>query len=111
MAYNEYLADRVRDALRKTPNVEEKKMFGGLAFMVNDKMCVTICNDRMMFRVDPELHEELLQSRPCKTAIMAGREYKGYLHVESIDLEDGENFEYWVSLALDFNERAKSSKG
>jgi len=55
MAYNEKLADRVRAIIAAThKNVEEKAMFGGLCFMVNDKMCVGIEKERMMVRLDPE---------------------------------------------------------
>jgi TfoX/Sxy family transcriptional regulator of competence genes len=53
MAYNEALAQRVREALVAQPKVEEKKMMGGLTFMVNDKMCVGIVRDDLMARIDP----------------------------------------------------------
>lgn len=55
MAYNEFLADRIRTRLSKH-KVEEKKMMGGLTFMVNDKMCVGIVKDDLMARINPDLH-------------------------------------------------------
>jgi TfoX/Sxy family transcriptional regulator of competence genes len=57
MAFNEKLADRIRERLADLPNIEEKKMMGGLTFMYNGKMCLGIIKDEMMCRIDPELHE------------------------------------------------------
>ncbi len=81
MAYNEILAKRVRTALSHIQRVEEKKMFGGIAFMVNGKMCITVGKDRLMCRIDPAIHEIALERKGCKTVFMKGREYKGYVHV------------------------------
>ena len=62
MAYNEKLADRTREIISQThKKVEEKKMFGGLCFMVNDKMCVGVEKDRMMVRLDPLQFEEVIE--------------------------------------------------
>jgi TfoX/Sxy family transcriptional regulator of competence genes len=66
MAYNEFLADRIRTRLSKW-KVEEKKMMGGLTFMVNDKMCVGIVKDDLMARIDPELHEEAIKRKGART--------------------------------------------
>ena len=67
MAYSEILAERVRDALADLPRVTEKKMFGGIAFTVEQKMCVTVGADRIMLRVDPAIeaaqHQKLADSR------------------------------------------------
>ncbi len=63
MAYNEKLADRVREFIATdNENIEEKAMFGGLCFMVNDKMCVGVEMDRMMVRLDPTKYEEVLEN-------------------------------------------------
>ena len=110
MAYNEELADRIRIALSHIPKVEEKKMFGGLAFMVDDKMCVTAGADRIMCRIDPALHDEVIRKKGCTTVIMGGREYKGYVHVSEDSIKKKKDFDYWIGLALDFNKIAKTSK-
>ena len=56
MAYNEKLANRVRELIaEKETNVEEKRMFGGLCFMVNEKMCIGVEKERLMIRLDPEI--------------------------------------------------------
>ena len=63
MAYSENLAEKIRQALAPLPKVEEKKMFGGLAFMVNGKLCLTAGPDRMMCRIDPDIHEEVVEKK------------------------------------------------
>jgi TfoX/Sxy family transcriptional regulator of competence genes len=110
MSYNENLAERIRKALAHLGNVKEKKMFGGLAFMVDDKMCITAGDNRIMCRVDPILHEDLIHNKGCRTVIMRGREYKGYIHVDEESINSKKDFDHWIALALDFNKRAKSSK-
>lgn len=109
MAYNENLANKIRKSLAHLPKVEEKKMFGRIAFLVNDKMCLTAGEDRMMCRIDPNLHEEALSRKGCRTVVMKGREYKGYVYVSEDSLQTKADFNYWVALALDFNKKAKVS--
>ncbi len=110
MAYNERLANRIRIALSHLPNVEEKKMFGGLAFMVDKKMCITAGADRIMCRINPGIHEEVIKRKGCSTLIMRGREYKGYVHVNEESIKNKKDFDYWIQLALDYNKIAKASK-
>lgn len=110
MAYNEKLTNRVRAALAQVTNVEEKKMFGGIAFMVNEKMCITVGDDEIMCRLDPALHDILLEKEGCRPVIMRGREYKGFVYVNEEAVKTKKNFDYWISLSLDFNKIAKSSK-
>lgn len=110
MAYNEKLANRVRKALSHLPSVEEQKMFRGLTFMVNDKTCVSVSNDELMMRMDPEIHETAVKRKGARAMVMKGREYRGYVYVNEQGLEMKKDFSYWIDLALDFNKRAKSSK-
>ncbi|ELR68277.1 hypothetical protein C900_00580 [Fulvivirga imtechensis AK7] len=109
MAYSEDIATHIRQALAHLPDVEEKKMFGGLAFMVNNKMCMTANANRMMCRIDPALHEEALQREGCTTVVMKGREYRGYVYIHADSLKTPADFDYWVSLAVDFNEKIKDA--
>ena len=111
MAYNENIANRIREALAHLPKVEEKKMFGGLAFMVNNKMLVAAGTDRIMCRFDPALHEEITKTKACAPVMMRGREYKGFVHVSEEHIRDKREFDYWIALALAYNERAKASAG
>lgn len=111
MSYNEKLADRVREIIALTHDrVEEKKMFGGLCFMVNDKMCVGIESERMMVRLDPAVYEEALEKEGCTPMDFTGKVMKGYVFVDAAVLNTNKRLDYWVQLALDFNKKAKSSK-
>lgn len=110
MAYSENIAQRIRNSLEHLANVEEKKMFGSLAFMVNGKMCLTAGPKRMMCRIDPKLHEQEVRKIGCSTVVMRGRNYKGYIHVQEQNLKRENDFEHWIELALDFNEQL-TSKG
>ncbi len=113
MAYNLPLADRVREALGGLGTVEEKRMFGGLCFMVNGKMCVTVGDheDRvMMVRIDPIFLSEALSRRGARIAEMNGREYKGYIFVNEEGVKSKKDFVYWMQLASSFNKKAKASR-
>lgn len=110
MPYNEKIASRIREALSHLPKVEEKKMFGGLAFMVDKKMCINAGADRIMCRIDPAIHEEVVKRKGCSTVTMRDREYKGYVYVNEDSLKNKKGFDYWVGLALDYNKIAKASK-
>lgn len=112
MAYDLDVAKRVREYLENIPNIEvrEQKMIGGLAFMVNDKMCINVSEDQLMCRFDPDLTKEIAERTGVLPMIMKGKEYKGYCYVEPIGFKNKNDFEFWMNLCLDFNERAKSSK-
>lgn len=111
MAYSEFLADRVRNSLRSQNfGFQEKKMFGGLCFLVDDKMCVGIIKDDLMVRIDPEAQDNFLQEKGCRIMDFTNRPMKGYLYVspEGVDMDD--DLDKWVKRCLDFNPKAKSSK-
>ncbi|HMH32896.1 MAG TPA: TfoX/Sxy family protein [Puia sp.] len=110
MPYNEKLAARIRTALTHLPHVEEKKMFRGVTFMVNDKMCISVSGDEMMCRFEPALQQEVVDKAGCRPMIMKGREYKGYVYVSETGYKSKKDFDYWVYLCLSFNNKAKSSK-
>lgn len=111
MAYNEQLADRTRQMIGRThSDVEEKRMFGGLCFMVNGKLCVGVESERMMVRFDPALNDEIMEKNGVGPMDCTGRVMKGYAFVEIEALQTEKELEYWIALALDFNSRAKPSK-
>jgi TfoX/Sxy family transcriptional regulator of competence genes len=109
MAYDEELAKRVKAALGRVKPLEEKRMFGGLAFMVRGKMCVSVGKERIMCRIDPAIHDAALQRKGCRTVVMKGREYRGYVHVDADAVKTKSDLDYWVELALDYNSKAKAS--
>jgi TfoX/Sxy family transcriptional regulator of competence genes len=110
MAYNAQFTSRIREVLKNVPDVEEKKMFRGLVFMVDGKMCITVGDDEMMCRIDPALHEAVVGKNGCRTVVMKGKDYKGYVYVHESVLKSQDQLNYWIGLALDFNKRAKVSK-
>ena len=111
MAYNEMLAERVREILahKKLP-VEEKKMMGGLTFMVNGKMCVGISKDDLMARIAPEVYTDALSKKGCRPMDFTGKPMVGFVFIDSDGTGSDKELEDWVKLALDFNSRAKASK-
>jgi len=110
MAYNVDLADRTREIISLTQNnVEEKAMFGGLCFMVNDKMCVGILNDELMARIDPAGYESVLERKGCREMDFTGRPMKGYVFIGPEGTKLKKDLEYWINLALEYNKKAKKS--
>ena len=112
MAYNEHLAERIKQNLesRKVKYIE-KKMFGGVCLMVDDKMLMGVMKEQLMARVDPELDApKALKRKGAVTMDFTGKTMKGFILVdqEAIDME--EDFDYWVSLCLKYNPKAKASK-
>ena len=110
MAYDENLATRVRRKLVELPNIEEKEMMGGLTFMYNDKMCVGIIKDELMCRIDPDLHDTVIEKLGCRTMDFTKRPMKGYILIDETGMKSQSDFDFWIGLALDFNKKAKSSK-
>ena len=111
MAYDLTLAERVREYLAKFPKLkmEEKKMFSGLTFMVNGKMCICVTGENLMCRFDPVLTSKIVVKKGVLPVIMKGKEYPGYCSVEPTGFKSQKDFEFWVHLCLDFNGKAKSS--
>lgn len=112
MAYDSLLADRVRAYLADVPGISitEKKMFSGLAFLVNDKMCVNISRDALMCRFDPERQEEVAERSGFRPMVMKGRELAGYCYVDPEGFRQGRDFRWWMELCLQFNAQAKPAK-
>jgi TfoX/Sxy family transcriptional regulator of competence genes len=111
MAFNEKLADRTREIIsRDHKKVEEKRMFGGLCFMVNDKMCVGVEKERLMLRLDPAIYDEVMEKEGCMPMDFTGKVMKGYVFVSIDALATKKQLEYWVNLALAYNKIARSSK-
>lgn len=112
MPYAPQLAEKVREHLSQySPlDIEEKRMFRGLAFIVNGKMCVNISGNNLMCRFDPELTHDIALRKGFLPVIMKGKTIKGYCYVEPIGFRNTKDFQFWMQLCLAFNERAKSSK-
>jgi TfoX/Sxy family transcriptional regulator of competence genes len=111
MAYNQKLADRTRELIAAThKKMEEKSMFGGLCFMVNDKMCVGVEKERLMVRLNPDLMDDAMEQEGCRPMDFTGRIMKGYVFVDIEALNTKKKLAYWIKLALEYNKIAKASK-
>lgn len=111
MAFSESLANRVREIIAQTHHItEEKKMFGGLCFMVDHKMCVGVESERLMVRLDPGIMDEVLEKQGCSPMDFTGRAMKGYVFVNMDVLKTNKQLNDWLQLALDYNPIAKASK-
>ena len=111
MAYDEHLADRISRALQdKHILFVEKKMMGGVCFMVDGKMCVCITKENLMARIGPEVYEEALKKDGCHEMNFTGKPMKGFVYIDPDGVDMDEDLEYWIQLALDYNPKAKRSK-
>ena len=111
MAYDEKLAERVRRSFNKARVCfEEKRMMGGLCFMVDGKMCVGVEKERLMARIDPAAYENALKRKGCVPMDFTGRPMRGFVFINPEGLASATELETWLNLALEFNPKAKSSK-
>jgi TfoX/Sxy family transcriptional regulator of competence genes len=111
MAYDEPLATRVRAFFtRRGTGFEEKRMMGGLCFMVGGKMCVGVEKERLMARIDPDEYESALRRKGCGPMDFTGRPMRGFVFVTGEGLRSERELTRWLKLALEFNPRANSSK-
>jgi len=101
MAYNEELAERIRAEFGEVPYVE-KKMFGGVGFLVHGNMACGIHKDNMIVRVGPDKHEKLLKKKHARVFDITGRPMKGWLMVEPDGYKTVKQVSAWVKDGIDF---------
>jgi hypothetical protein len=94
--FDEGLAERIREVLEARPGVSEKRMFGGLVFMLKGNMCVGIVKDRLMVRVGPDAYESLLKAPHARKFDITGKPLKGFLLVEPDGFESDQGLGRWV---------------
>jgi hypothetical protein len=103
MAYDEDLAYRVRDLLEPEQGLSEKKMFGGLAFMINGHMAVTVSRlGGLMLRVDPAQTETLLREKHAQPFEMRGRSMDGWLRVDAAGVQKEDDLERWAAIGVGY---------
>lgn len=111
MAYDEHLADRVRRQLAERHLAfDEKRMMGGLCFMVNGKMCLGIAGDRLMVRTDPARYGEFLTLPGAAEMDFTGRPMRGFLFIAPEGVDDDDALADWVQRCLDYNPHAPMSR-
>ncbi|ORO71335.1 TfoX/Sxy family protein [Streptococcus oralis] len=111
MAYSQSLAQQIRKilALKLPPQIfeeelEEKRLFGGLAFMIRGKMVLTVSSRKdelVMVRIGKEMEKQVLPRTGARTTLMRGRPYHGYI---DLDIEGQKELPYWIDLALSYNQ-------
>jgi TfoX/Sxy family transcriptional regulator of competence genes len=99
MAYDEQLAARVRALLADRGDVSERKMFGGLTFMLGGNMCCGVNKNELIVRLDPEREDEALSRPHARTMDFTGRHMAGFITVQAEGL-DGEQLDRWVKDAV-----------
>lgn len=102
MPYDKGLAQRVRELLEEEPGFDEKKMFGGICFLLFGNMVCGIINDDLIVRVGTDVYEEALKSRGVKKFDLTGKPMKGWVMVLSKVLESDETLSVWVQKATKF---------
>jgi TfoX/Sxy family transcriptional regulator of competence genes len=103
MAYDEELAERIRELLADEPAVAEKRMFGGLAFLVGGNMAVAASGQGgLLVRVDPAESDELVGSTNARPMEMRGRELAGWLRVDGDDVRTKRDLTRWVKRGVSY---------
>jgi TfoX/Sxy family transcriptional regulator of competence genes len=102
MAYDEGLADRIRDLLSARDDVTERKMFGGIAFMVAGNMAVGVSGDELMVRLDPADSEKALTEEGVRVFDMTGRPMRGWILVSPERTADEAGLSEWVETGADY---------
>jgi len=102
MAYDEGLAERLREIFADRYDVDEKRMFGGLAFMVQGHMCCGIVGDTLMARVGPDKYTHALRRAHAREMDFTGKAMKGFVYVDPAGFEADEDLRGWVALCEGF---------
>lgn len=102
MAYDENLAGRIRKVLGSVSAVTEKKMFGGVTFMLRGHMCCGVAKDNLVVRVHPEEYEQALAESHARLMDFTGRPLKGFVYVGPAGYQTDEALERWVGRAVHF---------
>jgi TfoX/Sxy family transcriptional regulator of competence genes len=102
MAYSESLAARIRQAFGRTRGLTEKKMFGGVGYLLSGNMCVGVWQASLIVRLDPDDAQRLLAEPHVRLFDITGRPMKGWLLIEADGLENDEQLQSWVARSKEF---------
>ena len=102
MAYNEEVAERLRNVFSNRDDIVEKKMFGGTAFMLSGNMCCGVINDAIMARVGPDQYQEALSRPYAREMDFTGRPMKGFVYVSPKGFKTDKDLRSWVTLCERF---------
>ena len=107
MAFDEGLAERIRDALSKTGTLPEKRMFGGIAFMLNGNMCCGVIKDDLVLRVGEAQGAQALKQPHVRPMDFTGRPMKGYIYISPDGTESDAALKTWLTMAVRFTSTLK----
>jgi len=110
LAYNEKLAQRIRESLKDKYQITEKRMFGGLSFLLNGNMCCGVINDSLMVRVGPDDYEDALTEQHTRQMDFTGRPLKGFVYVDPEGLTTEESLLKWIDRGIKFASSLPSKK-
>jgi TfoX/Sxy family transcriptional regulator of competence genes len=102
MVFSEELAERIRQGLARRKGIEEKKMFGGIGFLLNGNLLVGVWKDSLIVRLGPEEGEEALKEPHVSEFNITGRSMKGWVLVAPEGVEDHEQLNGWIQRAAKF---------
>jgi TfoX/Sxy family transcriptional regulator of competence genes len=102
MAYDAKLVNRIAEVLADMTETEQKKMFGGVAFMVGGYMCCGVANEALMLRIGPKNYAEALEQPHVRPMDFTGRPLKGYIYVDAEGISTRSELRKWLTLALEF---------
>ena len=102
MAFNEGLAERIRQGLARRKGIEEKKMFGGIGFLLNGNLLVGVWKDSLIVRLGPEEGEDALKEPHVSEFDITGRPMKGWVLVEPEGVEGDDQLAGWIQRAVQF---------
>ena len=108
MAYDEVLAVRIREVLTEQEGVTERKMFGGIAFMVGGNMACGVVRDHLMVRVRPDAHDEAMAQPHARPMDFNGRPMRGMIYVDPDGIASSKDLSRWVRLGASFAASLKS---
>jgi TfoX/Sxy family transcriptional regulator of competence genes len=100
MAFDEALAERIRHLLTRSKHVEEKRMFGGVGFLLNGNLLVGVRKNSLLVRLGPEQGEEALKEPHVKEFDITGRPMKGWVLVQPEGVEDDDQLSAWIERAM-----------
>jgi hypothetical protein len=102
MAYSEDLAERVRKVMKGRRGLSEKKMFGGLSFLMRGRMCCGVLGEKLVVRVSPEEYDDILENPHIAPMDFTGRALKGFVYVLPGGTKSDEALKKWIGLAVAF---------
>ena len=102
MPYDEGVAQRVREAMTGLPEVVEKKMFGGIAFMVRGNMCLGVTGEEIMVRVGADGYKDAMNQSHAREMDFTGKPLKGFVYVAPKGFESDDDLQSWINRGMEF---------